>query len=354
MTQTCPIEWLVAESILNRIAYNLWSKIFLCAKATLLWAAVSTLVGAQSANLLSNPSFENDSPDPWQIAHATAATAIVQTDSVDGERSLALSRKGAASQIVRLSAGVYELRAFVRPAAGQTARLRLACKRGLRSEISTDTPDPSSPSPLQTRCSDWRELHAPVFFLPHSASCRVSVKVLGNSAASTLVDSLSLTQHENFLRNPRLLHGQKEWKVVGAPRVPAPPFEFGESENESWLSQTLTLPMGSYTLSASYRSSGGQSLARLEASGCGPQDAIVNLAPTHFGNTYRRVQLRGIQVSNASCTVGVRVRAAPRHSSERHSSERSSSEQWLRVSNLTLEPRRPVLRDDCRWGREPY
>jgi arabinogalactan endo-1,4-beta-galactosidase len=147
------------------------------------------------------------------------------------------------------------------------------------------------------------------------------------------VDSLSLTQHQNLLRNPRLLHKQKEWKVAGAPRVPGPPFDFGESRNESWLSQTLHLPVGSYTLSASYRSSGGQSLARLEASGCGPQDAILNLAPTPFGNTYRRVQLRGIQVSNASCTVGVHVRAAAGHSSQR-----DSSQQWLRVSNLTLEP----------------
>src|SRR6202044_2695935 len=126
-------------------------------------------------------------------------------------------------------------------------------------------------------------LHAPVFFLSRSASCRVIVQVSGEAVASTLVDSLSLTRHHNLLRNPELRHKQREWKLVGAPRVPEPPLllgdfdKFSESRNESWLSQTVHLPPGSYTLSASYRSSGGQSLARLEATGCGPRDAILNL-----------------------------------------------------------------------------
>jgi arabinogalactan endo-1,4-beta-galactosidase len=331
----------VAESISDRIARRLRSKTRLCAQAALLWTAVSSIAGAQSMNLVSNASFENGSLVPWQLSHGNIATAVTQADSVEGVRALALSPGGAVSQPVSLGPGVYELRAFVRPAVRQTAQLRLACKHGLQSEVSADTPDPSSPASVETRNnnsdSDWRELHAPVLFLPHSASCRVTVKVLGEGTANTLVDSLSLTRHQNLLRNPELLDEQKEWEVVGAPRVPEPPLllnsnnfgnNFVESGNESWLSQTVHLPPGSYTLSASYRSSGGQSLARLEANGCGPQDAILNLAPAHFGNTYRRAQLRGIRVSNASCTMGLHV----------HAAAGSSSEQWLRVSNLTLEP----------------
>jgi len=299
-----------------------------------LWA-VSSLAGAQPRNLLSNPSFESGGADPWQLAHTNAATAITETDSVDGARSLALSPEGVASQLVSLSAGVYELHAFVRPGAGQTARLRLACKSGLQSEVSTDvssdTPDPSSRAPAEpsdgARDSNWKELHAPVFFLRDSASCLVSVRVSGNGAASTLVDSLSLTRHPNFLRNPELRDKQKEWEVAGAPRLPEPPLllnRVGPPENESWLSQTVHLQPGSYTLSVSYRSSGGQSLARLEATGCGPQDALLNLAPTPNGDAYRRVQLRGIPVSDASCMVGLRVR--------------TGAGQWLLVSDLTLEP----------------
>jgi arabinogalactan endo-1,4-beta-galactosidase len=325
-------------------------KTLLCAPAVALWA-VSSVAGAQPANLLSNPSFENGSPDPWQLAHTNAATAttptaitptvitqtvitqtvITQTDSVDGLRSLALSPDDVASQLVSLSAGVYDLRAFVRPNAGQTALLRLACEQGLQSEVSTDTPDPGSPAPAEkkdtARDADWRELHAPILFLPHSASCLVSVQASGNGTASILVDSLSLTRHQNFLHNPELRYKQKGWKVAGAPRVPGPRLllnSLGQPENESWLSQAVHLHPGNYTLSVSYRSSGGQSLARLEAKGCGPQDALLNLAPAPFGNAYRRVQLRGIHVSEASCIVGLRVRCHPG--------------QWLLVSDLTLEP----------------
>jgi arabinogalactan endo-1,4-beta-galactosidase len=314
----------IAESIWGRIVRRLRSKTLLCAQAAVLWWAGSTIAGAQSMNLLSNASFENGSTEPWQVSHGS----VTQTDSVEGMRALALSPGGAASQQVLLSPGVYELRAFVRPAVKQTAQLRLACQRGPQSEVSSDTPDPSSPAPVETRDTDWRELHAPVFFLPHSASCRVTIQVSGDVAASTVVDSLSLTRHQNLLVNPELLHKQKKWKVVGAPRVPGPPLHLGESGTESWLSQTVYLPPGSYTLSASYRSSGGQSLARLEANGCGPLDAILNLAPALYGDAYRRLQLRGIRVNNASCTVGLRVRGAAGH----------LSEQWLRVSDLTLEP----------------
>jgi arabinogalactan endo-1,4-beta-galactosidase len=318
-------------SISDRVTRRLGLKTLLCAPTVALWA-ISSVAGAQPANLLSNPSFESGSPDPWQLAHTNAATAITQTDSVDGIRSLALSPDGGvASQLVSLSAGVYDLRAFVRPNAGQTARLRLACEQGLQSEVSTDTPDPSSPAPAEkkdaARDANWRELHAPVFFLPHSASCLVSVQASGNGAASILVDSLSLTRHQNFLHNPELRHNQKGWKVAGAPRVPGPPLvlnSLGQPGNESWLSQAVHLHPGNYTLSVSYRSSGGQTLARLEAKGCGPQDALLNLAPTPFGNAYRRGQLRGIRVSEATCTVGLRVH--------------TEAGQWLLVSDLTLEP----------------
>jgi arabinogalactan endo-1,4-beta-galactosidase len=338
-------------SALRRTTRRLGQEILWCAQAMALWAAVSAVAGAQlimahpssaqssTMNLLTNPSFENGS-NAWRLEHANAAAAVTQIDSVDGAWSLALSPKSAASQIASLSAGVYELRAFVRPAAGQAAHLRLACQRGPHSEVSTSTPDPSSPAPAENsaenkkdaRDTDWRELHVPTFFLSHSAACRVMVQVSGNGAANTIVDSLSLTRHENLLRNPELLHKQRDWQVVGARRVPEPPVVFhgtsGESGNESFLSQTVDLSPGNYTLSASYRSSGGQSLARLEANGCGPQEAVLNLAPAYLGSAYRRVQLRGIRVSSPSCTVGLHVRAATGH----------SSKQWLRVSNLTLEP----------------
>jgi arabinogalactan endo-1,4-beta-galactosidase len=331
MTPLPYAESTVAESTFGRIEHRSRSKAPLCAQAFVLWLYVSTIAGAQSMNLLSNASFENVRPDPWHLAHTNAATAITQSDSVDGAQSLMLLSGATASQSVSLSAGVYDLHAFVRPAAGQSAELRLACKHGPQSEVSTDAPDPSSPVPIErkedARDSGWRELHAPVLFLPRSASCRVIVQVSGEAIASTLVDSLSLTRHHNLLRNPRLRHKQRDWELVGAPRVPEPPLlldYFSESGNESSLSQTVHLPPGSYTLSASYRSSGGQSLARLEATGCGPQDTILNLAPTLFGNTDRRVQLRGIPVNNASCTVRLHVRSAPGQS--------------LRVSDMTLEP----------------
>jgi arabinogalactan endo-1,4-beta-galactosidase len=273
-----------------------------------------------------NASFERGSLEPWQLSSGNTATALTQADSVEGEQAVSLFPGQQVSQSVSLDSGIYELRVFVRPAVGKTAQLKLICEHGLQSAIATDTPDPSSPAPIVRSKDDWQELHVPELFLPVPESCQVTVRALGEGDESTLVDSASLTRHRNLLRNPELRHKQKGWKVVAARRVPVPPLLLSAAgrEADSWLSQTLHLAPGSYTLSANYRSSGGQSLARLQADGCSAQDAVLNLAPTPFADRYRRAQLRGFRVSNTTCTVGVHVR--------------NSAGQWLRISHLTLEP----------------
>jgi arabinogalactan endo-1,4-beta-galactosidase len=298
------------------------------------------LLSAQDANLLSNPSFEEAALGPWKL-HPKKTGMVTETDSVDGMRALELASEGEASQEVLLPAGTYELRAFVRPGAGQMARIGLWCKRGTHSDISTNVPDPSSPPPIQTRDTDWQELHAPVMFLTSSHSCRATVQITGGAGVHALVDSVSLARHENLLRNPQLLGRQEGWELAGARRTSKGPVVFdahnrsksgqskpaqskpGQAENESTLFQTVQVSPGDYTLAVSYRSSGGQGLARLEARGCGAEDAILNLAPAPFGEAYRRVKLRGIHVTNKTCEVGLRVR--------------STTGQWLRVSDVTLE-----------------
>jgi arabinogalactan endo-1,4-beta-galactosidase len=283
-----------------------------------------------STNLLSNPSFEDTALAPWKL-HPEKVGMVADTDSVDGVRALELASGGEVTQEVLLPAGVYELSAFVRPEAGQIARLGLWCNRGARADVFTNAADPSSPPPIQMRDMDWQELHAPVVFLTRSQSCRVRVRVTGSGGGHTLVDSLSLTRHENLLRNPRLLRKQEEWELEGARPTSKGPVVLGavgrlkpgKSENEAALFQTVQLSPGDYTLAASYRSSGGQSLARLEARGCGAEDAILNLAPASLGEAYRRAKLRGIRVTKKTCAVGLRVR--------------STRGQWLRVADLTLE-----------------
>jgi arabinogalactan endo-1,4-beta-galactosidase len=300
-----------------------------------LFALTMTTLGhfvtAQDTNFLSNPSFEAATFAPWKVSPEKMAK-IADSDSVDGLRSLELAPGGEASQEVLLPAGMYELRAFVRPGAGQIARIGLWCKRGTHSEIFANAPDPSSPPPLQTRETDWQELHVPVLFLTRSESCRAMLRVTGSGGVQTLVDSVSLTRHENLLRNPQLMRGQEGWELSGALPAPEGPVVFDaadqsgaprRSENESALFQTVQVSPGDYTLAVSYRSSGGQTLARLEVRGCGAEDAILNLAPAPFGETYRRVKLRGIRVTNKTCGVGLRVR--------------STRGQWLRISDMTLE-----------------
>ena len=313
------------QSVPRRTAQYFRPKNLRRAQVVALCIVVSGFAVAQPANLLVNASFEDGTLDHWQLVPANAGT-ITTVDSVDGNASLALSQKATVSQPVSLKAGVYELRAFVRPGRGQVMRLELTCKRTRRLEISTDSPDPSSPEAVNTRDSDWKELHVPAFFLRRPEPCRVIVQASGASTANSLVDSLSLTRHQNLLRNPGLLHKQMSWKLTGSPHVRTPPVLFNASKqfgNEASISQTVQMPPGIYTLSASYRSSGGQNLARLEADGCGPQNKILNLAPASYGGTYRWTQLRGIRVSNANCTVRVHVI--------------SSGSQWLKVSNFTLE-----------------
>ena len=295
-------------------------------KMAVILATFFSVAEAQLTNLLSNPSFENASVSPWKLNWRTKGSPVTQSDSVDEVQSMALPAGGEASQRIWLSAGVYELSGFVRLGAGQVAQIGLECKGGARSEVSTTDLDPSSPPSSQTRATDWQELHAPVFFLTRAQSCSVKARVKGNSDAQSFVDSVSLTRHENVLRNPQLLRGQEGWDLKGA--GPAPKGSVllcaqGQSRSESTLFQTVKLPPGDYTLAASYRSSGGQSLARLEAKGCGVEDAILNLAPASLGETYRRVKLRGIRVTSAQCDVGVHVR--------------SGAGRWLRVSDLTLE-----------------
>jgi arabinogalactan endo-1,4-beta-galactosidase len=287
---------------------------------------VSTLADARSTNLLSNPSFENASLAPWKADSKKTGIVATAADSVDGAHALMLPSGAQVSQKIQLPAGVYELRAFVRPGTGEMAQIRLSCKGGLRSQVSTNSPDPSSPSPIQTRDTDWQELHTPVVFLTLPQSCSVAIRADGSDRAQSFVDSVSLTRHENVLRNPQLLRRQKGWKLEGARPVSRGPVLFsavGQSGDESVLFQTVKLSPGNYTLAASYRSSGGQSFARLEAKGCGAEDAVLNLAPAPLGEAYRRVKLRGIRVTSAKCDVGIRVR--------------SSVGQWLRVSDLTLE-----------------
>jgi arabinogalactan endo-1,4-beta-galactosidase len=285
----------------------------------------SMLAVAQSTNLLSNPSFENATLAPWVASNKTGA-AVTAEDSVEGMHALMLTAGGQARQTIPLMAGVYELRAFIRPGAGQAAQIRLSCKRGRRTQISTNSLDPSSPVSTQTRDTDWHELHAPVFFLTRPQSCAVKVWATGSGDSRSLVDSVSLTRRENLLANPQLLHKQKGWKVAGAATVSKGPLllsALGQSGGESEVFQTLKLSPGNYTLAASYRSSGGQSVARLEAKGCSAEDAILNLPPASLGKAYRRVKLRGIRVAHAQCDVGLHVRSA--------------AGQWLSVSDVTLE-----------------
>src|ERR1700733_92992 len=109
MTPSPYVESTVPESTLSRIEHRSRSKARLCAQAFVLWIYISTLGGAQSINLLSNASFENVRPDPWQLVHTSTAAAIPQSDSVDGAQSLMLSSGATASQSVSLGAGVYEL-----------------------------------------------------------------------------------------------------------------------------------------------------------------------------------------------------------------------------------------------------
>jgi arabinogalactan endo-1,4-beta-galactosidase len=292
----------------------------------LILATFPSLLGAQPTNRLSNPSFENVSPAPWTLKGKRAKIAFARMDSVEGERSLALPPGGEVSEKVSLSAGVYELSAFVRLGPGQIAQIGLLCNGESQTEVSTNTADPSSPPPIQTKSTDWQDLHAPIVFLRRLQLCRVMVRVTGGGNAPTLVDSVSLTQHENLLSNPQLLYKQKGWKLDGANPVSKGPVLFasrGPSGSDSALFQRVSLSLGTYTLAASYRSSGGQSLARLEAKGCGAEDAILNLPPASFGKTYRHVKLRGIRVSKTTCDVGLRVHSA--------------AGQWLRLSSLTLE-----------------
>lgn len=301
-------------------------------RGPLIWTAVtlallpdvSTIVCAQSQNLLSNASFENTTLEPWQLSGVQHTPALTDADSVDGFHSLSLRSGQKVVQQIRLEAGIYELRTFVRPAPGQTAHLSLSCLPKQQSAVSTATPDPSSPRPDHSQPDEWKELHAPVLFLSHSADCNVTVQVSGSSAAPAFVDSVSLTRHQNLLANPQLLHGQENWEGAGIHRAFAPPLLFDDaSGKESSLYQTIRAPSGSYILSASYRSSGGQILARLEAKGCADEDAVLNLPPAAFGDVYRRVQLRGIRVETESCTIGVHVLSAPGT--------------WLRITDMTLE-----------------
>jgi arabinogalactan endo-1,4-beta-galactosidase len=291
----------------------------------LAFVSLSSVAAGQSENLLSNPSFEDGSLVPWHASGEIASATVTESDSVDGAHALAIASGGRVTQQLALSAGVYELRAFVRTGKGQIAQVELSCKHGPRSKTFTNTPDPSSPTPIDRRNTDWQELHAPAVFLTRSSACEVTIQVTGKKDPRTFLDSTSLTRHENLLRNPQLLRKQEGWKI--AELSPASNGTLlsahGQAESESSLFQTVELPPGDYTLAASYRSSGGQSLARLEAKGCGADDAVLNLAPAPYGEEFRRVKLRGISVSNVQCEVGLRVH--------------SSSGQWLRVSDLTLE-----------------
>ena len=111
----------------------------------LMVATFSNFAEGQAANLLANSSFENTSAAPWKLSWKRTEAAVTQTDSVDGTHALAMPTDGEASQEISLRSGVYELRTFVRPGAGQVGRLRLSCRGNLQSEISTNTADPSSP-----------------------------------------------------------------------------------------------------------------------------------------------------------------------------------------------------------------
>jgi arabinogalactan endo-1,4-beta-galactosidase len=243
---------------------------------------------------------------------------------VEGTRVLSLRSGAAVSQTIPLTTGVYELRGFVRPAFGQIAELSLICG-GLRVSDSTDTPDPSSGSAIPGRIAAWQELHVPAMFLEKPKSCRVVARVSGNGNETSLIDSISLTRHENRLRNPQLRQQQEGWNVRGVSRVSRGPILFANEPNsaDGALFQTVHLKPGVYTLAASYRSSGGQSLARLEANNCGPVRQVLNLAPAPFGDKFRRVKLRGVEVTNSECEVAIHVKSSPG--------------QWLRVSDITLE-----------------
>jgi arabinogalactan endo-1,4-beta-galactosidase len=307
--------------------------------AALLALYASRSLQAQSVNLIENPSFESSSIFPWRLKNESSEMALTETDSVEGKQALILRPGARVSQRISLTAGVYELHGFVRPAVGQVMQLELACARW-QTRDSTDMPDPSSPLAPPQPTPNWQELRVPPVFLKSTYSCLVSIQVKGSGTEASLLDSIALTRHENQLVNPLLADRLKGWRAQGISGTShgSVLFEGGHrGVSDASLFQTVRLRPGTYTLAASYRSSGGQPLARLEANNCGPRMPVLNLAPASFGDQFRRVKLRGIEVTNAECEIGIHVK--------------SSASQWLRVRNITLEsephPYRMILGGDA-------
>jgi hypothetical protein len=90
---------------------------------------------------------------------------------------------------------------------------------------------------------------------------------------------------------------------------------------QSSITQSVTgLPAGTYTLAAWVESSGGQSMARLFATGFGAAevDASINSSIANWS----RISIPGIVVTNGTCQVGIQTTA--------------SANQWIDVDDFTL------------------
>ena len=273
---------------------------------------MSSLLSAQSTNLLANPGFEHGA-STWRLA---GGAAVSRRDSVDGQHSLELPPGAFASEAVRLSAGTYELRAFFQAPRPQAASIQLDCGPGHETTVSTDTPDASSPAVGQAP-SDWTELHAPGVALGQAAACTVTLLAKPANTSAVLADAVVLARHTNLFSDTN-----SAWKLTGMASFAGGDAALSGGSGE--ITQTLHIEPGAYTFAASYRSSGGQRIARLEAVGCSDRDSVLNLAPASIGSAFRQVELRGFRVTRPSCTIGVRVQG--------------SAGQWLSVKDMRVEP----------------
>jgi hypothetical protein len=84
--------------------------------------------------------------------------------------------------------------------------------------------------------------------------------------------------------------------------------------------QTITLPNGTYTLTAWVEGSGGESKCNLYARDYG--ESVIDKAINTAIGTWTKVTISGINVTNGSCTVGVMTVG--------------SANQWVKFDDFSL------------------
>jgi methenyltetrahydromethanopterin cyclohydrolase len=86
------------------------------------------------------------------------------------------------------------------------------------------------------------------------------------------------------------------------------------------MSQDITLPNGTYTLSAWVKSSGGQNSAVLAAKNFGGTDLTQSLADNI--SDWKQVSIPGIKVTNGKCQVAIYSDA--------------KADNWVQVDDISL------------------